>query len=133
MIVRVLHMLAIGGLIGSAAHAYSIKYETLYHSEQVAKLKTKVQRERDSIAVLRAEWQHLNRPDRLQAAVERHLDVQPTSIKQLARLADVPNRPPRSDEIGRKLEALLLAGATATPKDKRTPDPRTTGTTTPKR
>jgi hypothetical protein len=33
MIVRVLHMLAIGGLIGSAAYAYSIKYETLYHSE----------------------------------------------------------------------------------------------------
>jgi hypothetical protein len=103
MIVRVLHMLAIAGLIGSAAYAYSIKYETLYHAEQVAKLKAKVQRERDGIAVLRAEWQHLNRPDRLQAAVER------------------------------QLEALLLAGATATPKDKRTPDPRTTGTTTPRR
>ena len=131
--IRFLNAVAVLCLIASAAYAYSIKYETLYHSEQVAKLKTKVQRERDSIAVLRAEWQHLNRPDRLQAAVERHLDVQPTSIKQLARLADVPNRPPRSDEIGRKLEALLLAGATATPKDKRTPDPRTTGTTTPKR
>ncbi len=131
--IRLLHIIAITALIASAAYAYTVKYETLYYVEQVAKLKTKVQRERDSIAVLRAEWQHLNRPDRLQAAVERHLDVQPTSIKQLARLADVPNRPPRSDEIGRKLEALLLAGATATPKDKRTPDPRTTGTTTPKR
>jgi hypothetical protein len=131
--IRILHILAIAGLVASALYAYSIKYETLYYAEQVAKLKTKVQRERDAIAVLRAEWQHLNRPDRLQAAVERHLDLQPTAIKQLARLADVPNRPPRSDEIGRKLEALGLAEPTATPKDKRPADPRTTGTTTPRR
>lgn len=131
--IRILHVMAIAGLIASALYAYSIKYETLYHAEQVVKLKAKVQRERDAIAVLRAEWQHLNRPDRLQAAVERHLDLQPTAIKQLARLADVPNRPPRQDEIGRKLEALGLAEPTATPKDRRPADPRTTGTTTPRR
>jgi hypothetical protein len=131
--IRMLHVLAIAGLIASALYAYSIKYETLYHAEQVVKLKGKVQRERDAIAALRAEWQHLNRPDRLQAAVERHLDLQPLGIKQLARLPEVPNRPPRQDEIGRKLEALGLGEPTATPKDKRPADPRTTGTTTPRR
>ena len=131
--IRILHVLAIAGLIASALYAYSIKYETLYHAEQVVKLKGKVQRERDAIATLRAEWQHLNRPDRLQAAVERHLDLQPLGIKQLARLSEVPNRPPRQDEIGRKLEALGLSEPTATPKDKRPVDPRTTGTTTPRR
>ena len=45
--------------IASAVYAYSIKYETLYYAEQVAKLKAKVQRERDAIAVLQAEWQLL--------------------------------------------------------------------------
>jgi hypothetical protein len=132
--IRFLHMLAIGGLIFSALYAYSIKYETLFQSEKVAKLKSQVQRERDGIAVLKAEWQHLNRPDRLQAAAERHLDLVPMSIHQLARLSDLPNRPPRQDEIGRKLESLLgLSETTATPKDRRPADTRTISTQTPRR
>jgi hypothetical protein len=125
-------MVAISALIASAGYAYSIKYETLYQAEQVAKLKSRVQRERDAIAVLRAEWQHLNRPDRLQAAAERHLDLVPLNPRQLARLSDLPNRPPREDEIGRKLEALGLLEPTATPKD-RIGDARKPTTQTPKR
>ena len=62
--------------------------------------KRKVQREREAIAVLQAEWQYLNRPDRLQAAVDQHLDLQPLKIQQLARLADLPNRPPRRTRSG---------------------------------
>lgn len=129
--IRFLHMIAIGGLIFSALYAYSIKYETLFQAEQVAKLKTKLARERDAVAVLKAEWQHLNRPDRLQAAAERHLDLVPMSPTQLARLADLPNRPPRQDEIGRKLEMLGLGELTATPK--RATDTRPVSTQTPKR
>jgi hypothetical protein len=129
---RFLHFIAITALIASAGYAYSIKYETLFYVEQVAKLKTKVQRERDAIAVLQAEWQYLDRPDRLQAAADEHLDLQPMKIQQLARLSDLPNRPSREDEIGRKLEALGLLEPTATPKDK-TSDARTPTTQTPKR
>ena len=124
--IRFLNTVAVLCLIGSAAYAYSIKYETLYWAEQAAKVRSRIQRERDSIAVLKADWQHLNRPDRLQAAVERHLDLQPISVHQLARLSDLPDKAPRVDEIAR----LLQGGAT--PKEKR-PDPRTTGATTPRR
>ncbi len=123
--IRFIHMMVICGLIASAGYAYSIKYETLYHAEQVAKLKAKAQKERDVIAVLKAEWHLLNRPDRLQAAAERHLDLQPLGVQQLARLSDLPDRPPRADEIGRKLEALGLLESTATPKDNRPGDART--------
>ncbi len=130
--IRFLHMAAITALIASAGYAYSIKYETLYYAEQVEKLKGQVQRERDAIAVLRAEWALLNRPDRLQEAVERHLDLQPMSVQQLARLSDLPKRPPREDGIARKLEALGLLEPTATPKD-RASDARTPTTQTPKR
>jgi hypothetical protein len=129
---RLLHFIAITALIASAGYAYSIKYETLFYVEQVAKLKSKVQRERDALAVLQAEWQYLDRPDRLQAAADEHLDLQPMKIQQLARLSDLPNRPSREDEIGRKLEALGLLEPTATPKDK-TSDARTPSTQTPKR
>ncbi len=128
--IRFLHIVAITALVGSAGYAYSIKYETLFHAEQVAKLKTKVHREREAIAVLKAEWQLLNRPDRLQGAVEAHLDLQPISVSQLARLSDRPNRPPREDTIGRKLEALM---GTATPKDRGPDDTRAPSTQTPKR
>ncbi|HZH50634.1 MAG TPA: hypothetical protein VEZ16_02010 [Microvirga sp.] len=130
--IRLLHIIAITALIASAAYAYTVKYETLYYVEQVAKLKAQVQRERDIIAVLRAEWQYLDRPDRLQEAVDQHLDLQPLKIQQLARLSDLPNRPEREDEIGRKLEALGLFGPTTTPKD-RNGESRTPTTQTPKR
>jgi hypothetical protein len=125
--IRFLHFVAISALIASAGYAYSIKYDTIYQQEQVAKLKAQMKQERDAIAVLKAEWQHLNRPDRLQAAVERHLDLQPMNIKQLARLSEVPDRPTRQDEIGMKLQDLL--GATATPKA----DSGSFSTQTPKR
>jgi hypothetical protein len=130
---RFLHIIAICGLIASAGYAYRIKYDTLYYAEQVAKLKAKVQKERDAIAVIKAEWHLLNRPDRLQAAADRHLDLQPLNIQQLARLSDLPSRPQRGDEIGRKLEALGVLESTATPKDQRPSDLRVSTTRTPAR
>ena len=75
--IRLLNVLAIVGLIGSAVYAYSTKYDTLYQAGQVSKLKGALHKERQAIAVLRAEWQLLTRPDRLQAAVERHLTLEP--------------------------------------------------------
>jgi hypothetical protein len=131
--IRFIHIIVICSLIASAGYAYTIKYDTLYYAEQVAKLKTTLQKERDAVAVLKAEWHLLNRPDRLQAAADRHLDLQPLNLQQLARLSDLPNRPPRSDEIGRKLEALGLLQPTATPKDTRPSDARTPSTRTPTR
>ncbi len=131
--IRFIHAFVICGLIASAGYAYSIKYETLYYAEQVAKLKAQAQKERDAIAVLKAEWHLLNRPDRLQAAADRHLDLQQLNIQQLARLSDLPERQPRGDEIGRKLEALGVLQPTATPKDNRAGDARTPVTRTPVR
>jgi hypothetical protein len=139
-VIRLLHLAAIAGLIASAIYAYSIKYDTLYQAEQVAKLKTRLRKERDAIAVLRAEWQLLTRPDRLQGAVDKYLTLEPIGTSHLARLADLPAKVDRGDEIARKLEALGL-GATATPaaKDRapsttgataaRPEEPRTTGST----
>jgi hypothetical protein len=129
--IRFMHLAAIASLVASAGYVYSVKYETLYYAEKLAELKAAVQKERDAVAVLKAEWHHLNRPDRLQAAVERHLDLQPLAMHQLARLSDVPSRPPRADEIGRKLEALAVEGTT--PKDGRPGDGRTATTRTPTR
>lgn len=108
--IKIFHVVAIGALIASASYAYTIKYETLSQTSELVKLKARVHKERESIAVLQAEWQHLNRPDRLQVLTERHTDLQPLKVDQLARLQDIPNRGPRDDNIARKLEALGLGG-----------------------
>ena len=122
--IRLLNLLAVAGLVASAIYAYSIKYDTLYQGGQVSKLKTALHAERQAVAVLRAEWQLLTRPDRLQAAVEKHLALEPIGVAHLGRLSDLPARPARGDEIGR------LLAATATPREKGTPEPRTTGAIT---
>ncbi len=121
---RYLHVLAVAALVSSAVYAYSIKYDSTFYAEQVAKLKARAKRERDAIAVLKAEWQRLARPDRLQVLAERHLDLQTLSVRQIVRVQDLPARQPKTDEIGRKLEALGLGQPTETPRA-----PLTTGTT----
>lgn len=126
--IRLLHLVAICCLIGSAGYAYSIKYDTLYYAEEIAKIKARLAKERDSIAVAKAEWALLERPDRLQRMVDQHLDLQPMSINQMARIADLPARPAKGDEIGQKLQALGLE-ATATPKDKKSGESRSPAAT----
>lgn len=117
--IKLLHIIAIGALVSSALYAYSIKYETTLQAEQLQKLKSKAQREREAIAVLKAEWQFLNRPERLQALADKHLDLQPLQTTQIVRLSDIPNRGPKVDSIGRKLEDLGLGLPTETPRDRK--------------
>lgn len=115
MLLRIVHMFAIAAIVGSAVYAYSIKYETIWHGEQVAKLKHKIERERDAIAVLRAEWAHLSRPERIQAIADKHLDLQLLALSQIVRPGDLPEKAAKVDAIGRKLELLGLAEPTSTP------------------
>jgi hypothetical protein len=112
---RFLHIAAILALVGSALYAYRIKYDTIYLGEQVAKRRNQVAREREAIAVLRAEWQLANRPDRIQALADKHADLQPGSINQITRWSDIPTKQAPVDSIGQKLEALGLAAPTNTP------------------
>jgi len=118
-VIKLLHVVAIGALVSSALYAYTIKYGTTLEAEQLQKIKSKAQREREAIAVLKAEWQFLTRPDRLQTLADRHLDLQPFSVTQVVRASDIPNRGPKVDAIGRKLEDLGLGLPTETPRDRK--------------
>jgi len=117
MILRTLNVFAVAALLGSAVYAYTVKYETIYFSEQISKLKNGNHRERESIAVLRAEWAHLVRPTRIQALADQHLDLKQLSVDQILQVMDLPDRAPKVDSIGRKLELLGLAEPTSTPRD----------------
>jgi hypothetical protein len=70
---RLFNILAIVLLIASAVYAYTIKYQTAYRYEQIAKTKIEIKAERDALAVLRAEWAYMTRPERLQQLADQYL------------------------------------------------------------
>jgi hypothetical protein len=112
---KLLNLCAILGLLGTAGWAYSVKYETIYYAEQVKKLEKRQDREREAIAVLRAEWQYVNRPARLQVLNERHLQLQALQATQIARANELPAKAKDDDKIGQKLDQLLTGTVPAAP------------------
>lgn len=115
--IRILNFIAITALIGSAIYAYSIKYKTIFHAETVASLKAEIKKEKDQIGLLRADWAHLTRPERVQALADKLLDLQPLALNQIIKLDALAERSTPVDTIGRKLEDLGLAEPTNTPSD----------------
>ncbi|HMN73455.1 MAG TPA: hypothetical protein PKA55_16460 [Rhodoblastus sp.] len=124
--IRFLNIVAAAALIGSAVYAYSIKYQTIYRADQIAKLTRQIQQERDGLNMQRAEWEHLTRADRIAPLADKYLtDLDMTHPNQMATFAQLPERAQRGDEIGKKLEALGLAEPTNTPSATRPPAPAT--------
>ncbi len=112
---RLMHAAAIAALIGSAAYVYGVKYRTIYASEQLVKTRHLIAREKDAINLLRAEYAHLARPDRLQALADTKLGMQPLALSQIAAVGDLPEARPKVDSIGRTLESLGFLKDSATP------------------
>ena len=108
---RLLNLLAVAILIGSAVFAYSVKYETILFAEQILKVRHQIATEQDNIERLRAEWAILTRPERLQVLAEQNLGLHKLALDQIVEAGSLPAPPPKTDAIGRKLEALGL-GAT---------------------
>lgn len=103
---RILHVLAILVLVGSAVYLYRVKYETIYLSEQVARLKREIAKEKDTISMLRAEWQQLNSPERLQRLAYANSRLTTLRVTQIATWHDIPERAVHLDVIGDKLMSL---------------------------
>ena len=90
---RLLHVVVLAALVLAAADVYKIKYESTLQAEKVDKLKAELRREQDAIAVLRAEWSKLDRPDRIQDLAQRHLTLKPVDARQFETLDRLPERP----------------------------------------
>lgn len=90
---RLLNILVIGALILAASFVYKIKFDSTLQAERVAKLRGELRRERNAIAVLRAEWAKLDTPGRIQGLADRHLALQPVRSTQIDKLDRLPERP----------------------------------------
>jgi cell division protein FtsL len=111
---RFLNIAAILALVGSAIYAYSIKYQTSYRAEQIVKTKLEIKAEHDAIAVLRAEWSFMTRPERVQQLADRYLDLQPLTVDKIVTARALPERAPHVDAIAAKIDMLGL-GVASTP------------------
>lgn len=80
---RFLSAFLLSGLLGLAYGIYQIKYDTRDLDTRVAELRRAIQEERDSVAVLRAEWSHLNRPERVERLARKHLGLEPLKSQQI--------------------------------------------------
>ena len=109
---RFLNIFVIAGLVLAAGWVYKIKFEATLQAERVAKVRHEIRRERDMIAILRAEWTQLDRPDRIQTLAQKHLKLKAADIAQYDALDRLPERPRQlvpagtADPIGAVIESF---------------------------
>ena len=125
MILRILNLVVIGALVLAAAYVYRIKFDSMVQAERLAKIRSEMRRERDTIAMLRAEWGELDSPARVEALANRFLPLKPIAPTQFDALDQLPDRPPQfikpdsADPIGNIIENFQepdqVTGSVATP------------------
>ena len=109
MTLRILNLVVIAMLVLAAAYVYRIKFDSTVQAERLAKIRSQVRKERDTIAALRAEWGELDNPARIEELAKRHLPLKPVAPTQFDSLDRLPDQPPQSnatDPIGVMIENL---------------------------
>jgi cell division protein FtsL len=89
---RFINTCLVVGLVALAYVIYQVKYETRGLDRQIASIGKEIEAERDAVAVLRAEWSLLNRPERIERLAKKHLKLAPSEPRQLVTLDKVTDR-----------------------------------------
>ena len=74
MVRRIFTLVLFIAMIVGAAVTYDMKHKAELAADRNAKLAAEIARDKDSIALLRAEWALLTQPSRLQALVDKYTD-----------------------------------------------------------
>ena len=110
---RLMHLFSLAVLIVSAVYVYTIKYQTILEAEEIGKVRHTIAKTEEDIAVLRAEYAHLARPERIQSLAEQLLQYQPLRIDQIARPQDIMEAAKQGDKIGDALQTLDIVPKTS--------------------
>lgn len=117
MILRIFNVALVLAMIGGAVVTYNLKHEAETAANRVARLHANIAKEREAIALLKAEWSMLSQPGRLQQLVTRYQDhfrLEPFSASQVATLDEIPLRPANAaPEAGEATIADATAAAAA--------------------
>ncbi len=86
--VRLLSLLAFGFLAGLVILIYDMKFETRRLENRAAQLERAIEDEKDNVALMRAEWSHVTRPERVEKLSREILNLVPVKSSQLVNQRD---------------------------------------------
>ena len=72
---------------------YVLKYDTTNAENQIIVLKNQITEEKKEINLLKAEFDRLTQPERIQKLTQLHLTLGPINISQQKDLKDIPMKP----------------------------------------
>ena len=112
---NLLYLCALALVLIFATWAYQVNYRTKSEMDYVSTLQREIAQERQTLAVLRAEWAYLNRPERLRVLVEMNfadLRLMPLHSEHFAAIGDVAMpRPPIPDDIDGMISDMVDTAA----------------------
>jgi cell division protein FtsL len=68
------------------AAIYSVKYETWQLRREAHRLENQIAEEKRAIAILRADWAYLSRPERIERLARQYLKMAPAKPSQIVEL-----------------------------------------------
>jgi cell division protein FtsL len=82
-------LLAFGFLAGLVILIYDMKFETRRLEARAQQLQRAIEDEKDNVALMRAEWSHVARPERVETLAREVLpDLQPVKAAQIVEQQD---------------------------------------------
>lgn len=101
---RVVNLILVGCVVALSFVIYEQKYESRDMENRVAELHRAIGGERNTVAVLRAEWSHLNRPKRIERLARKHLGLKPLKASQILTLRQYAEiRRPSAAEVAARM------------------------------
>lgn len=113
---HILFVLTALAVIGLGFWAYRENYETQASLREVERLQREMGRMREELAILKAEWAYLNRPERLRELADLNYDrlgLMPFMPEQFGRVDQVAFPPEESLEISNAIDVSGQIGAGA--------------------
>ncbi len=77
---------------GVAVGLYHVNYRVKELREELEQVENDIEKERERLRVLEAEWSYLNRPSRLARLARKHLDMDTIQPEQMVRVEQLPPR-----------------------------------------
>lgn len=117
--IKVFSLIAFLAAVGAAVNANTFKIDTAALAGKIRHLEAQIAEEEDRIILLKAEWNFLTQPQRVQNLADQHLALLVVNTEQLVTMAEIARIPMRkaeddgaegSDPIAAILEEALSAG-----------------------
>ena len=69
---------------------YVLKYEVKKLELELASLNNEIRKDQETIHVLKAEWSHLNNPERIKNLTNRFIKLEPIAPEQIIAISELP-------------------------------------------